>query len=138
MVNRDVWIHLVNFGLVIFIWTIQLVVYPSFKYFSADSLLKWHSVYTSAVTVIVMPLMVTQIALHGWRLYNHFSAAHGLMMLLVISTWAVTFVVFVPLHNKIALNQDLVQTLSHLISYNWMRTILWSMIFLVGLFIAQK
>ena len=133
MLSRDIWIQLVDFGLVVFIWTIQLVVYPSFRYFPADSILKWHGVYTGAVSIIVMPLMITQVVLHGWRLYANFSFANLCLLILVASTWIVTFVVFVPLHNKISLNQELAQNVANLASYNWMRTTLWSLIFLGGL-----
>ena len=100
MLSRDIWIHLINFGLFVFIWTIQLVVYPSFRYFPAESLLKWHGIYTGAVTVIVMPLMIAQVALHGLRLFDGFSSWNLCSFLLVASTWVVTFILFVPLHNN--------------------------------------
>ena len=124
---------MIDFGLLVFIWTIQLVVYPSFRYFPADCLLKWHKTYTGAVSIIVMPLMVTQVFLHGWHVYVNTAWSNWLILSLVVGTWLVTFIVFVPLHNKISLNQDIVQTLANLVSYNWIRTVLWSLIFLLGL-----
>ena len=138
MLNREACIQLIDFGLVVFIWTIQLVVYPSFRYFPSDYLLKWHEVYTGAVSIIVMPLMVTQVVLHGWRLYNEFSLVSLLIFILVVSTWLVTFIFFVPLHNKISSGQELKQSLANLVSYNWGRTVLWSLIFLAGLLTARK
>ena len=132
------WIQLVDFGLVVFIWTIQLVVYPSFKYFPSDSLLKWHGIYTGAVSIIVMPLMITQVVLHGWLLYDTLSPSNSLTLILVVSTWAVTFAVFVPLHDKISSNQELTQSLANLVSYNWLRTALWSLIFIVGMLTVRK
>ena len=138
MLNRELWIQLVDFGLLVFIWTIQLVVYPSFRYFPADSLLKWHGTYTSAVSIIVMPLMITQLTLHAWRVYDSFSHGNLLLLLLVIGTWAVTFVIFVPLHNKISLGHELTESLANLVLYNWIRTALWGLIFLIGLFIRHE
>lgn len=138
MLNSEVWIQLVDFGLVVFIWTIQLVVYPSFRYFPSECLLKWHGVYTGAVSIIVMPLMVTQVVLHGWRINNEFSLFSLLIFILVVSTWLVTFIIFVPLHNKISSDQKLTQSLANLVSYNWIRTFLWSLIFLAGVLTAQK
>lgn len=138
MLNRHLWIQLIDFGLFVFIWTIQLVVYPSFKYFSANSLLKWHEVYTGAVSIIVMPLMITQVALHILRTYDSFSLINLLILILVMSTWAVTFIVFVPLHNKVSSGQELVQVLANLVAYNWIRTVLWSLIFFAGLFTVRK
>ena len=138
MLDRNLWIQLVDFGLVVFIWTIQLIVYPSFRYFPSNSLLKWHEVYTCAVSVIVMPLMIAQVVLHGWRMYTYFSLVHLLTLLLVLSTWGVTFVVFVPLHSKISLNKELVQSLAKLVTYNWIRTVLWVLIFFIGLLSAAR
>ena len=138
MLNRELWIQLVDFGLFVFIWNIQLVVYPSFRYFSTDSLLKWHETYTGAVSTIVMPLMITQLTLHAWRVYDSFSLSNLLLLLLAMSTWAVTFVIFVPLHNKISLGYELKENLVSLVSYNWIRTALWSLIFLIGLFIRHE
>ena len=138
MLNRELWIQLIDFGLLVFIWTIQLVVYPGFRYFSADSLLKWHGNYTNAVSMIVMPLMIGQVALHSWRLYDSAAPVNFLTLLLVLGTWAVTFVIFVPLHNRISLNQELTLTLTNLVAYNWIRTALWSSIFLVGLLTTRQ
>lgn len=136
--NSVFWVSLIDFGLMVFIWTIQLVVYPSFKYYPSGSLLKWHSVYTTAVSIIVLPLMVSQIVLHGWRLWDNYSTVNLLKGLLVLSTWLVTFAIFVPLHSKIALNRELPETLSRLVAYNWIRTGLWSAIFIVELLVISE
>lgn len=138
MLNKETWMQLVDFGLLVFIWTIQLVAYPSFRYFPVESLLKWHKNYTRAVSIIVMPLMISQVLLHGWLVFEDATLLNWLTLILVISTWLVTFIVFVPLHSKISINQELSQSLEYLISYNWIRTILWSLIFFVGLFTVQK
>lgn len=138
MLNRELWIQLVDFGLFVFIWTIQLVVYPSFRYYSSDSLLKWHSTYTTTVSIIVLPLMLSQITLHCWRLWSDFSPINLLKVLLVASTWLVTFAIFVPLHNKIALNREIAETLSRLVAYNWIRTGLWSAIFALEMLTVRK
>ncbi len=122
-------IPLIDFGLVVLIWMVQLVVYPSFKYYPASDLLNWHRAYTAGITVIVLPLMLAQILLHAWRLYRDVSLHNGWLMFLVISTWVVTFTIFVPLHHKIAVNQALPSTLEKLVAYNWSRTVIWSVIF---------
>ena len=124
------WLHLIDFGLLVLIWAVQLLVYPSFKYLSSSALLQWHRTYTPAITVIVMPLMVSQVVLHVLRLYGDFSWVHGLLMLMVLSTWITTFIIFVPLHNTISCNEASPETLDKLITYNWVRTVLWTVIFL--------
>jgi len=127
------WIPLTDFGLVVLIWIVQLVVYPSFKYYSSSDLLKWHPIYTSRMTVVVLPLMLSQLLLHAWRLYHEVSVNHAFLMLCVLSTWLPTFIAFVPLHHQITANQDLSATLSKLVAYNWIRTVIWSVIFVWGL-----
>ena len=49
---------LVDAGFIVLIWAVQLVIYPSFKFYSNANLLKWHRLYTKRVTVIVLPLML--------------------------------------------------------------------------------
>ena len=131
--NSMHWISLIDFGLVVLIWMVQLVVYPSLKYYPAGDLLRWHRVYTANMTVVVLPLMLAQLILHAWRAYSEASLNHGWILLLVISTWLLTFAVFVPLHGKIAANRELASTLSRLVAYNWIRTVIWSLIFVCGL-----
>lgn len=131
-------IKLIDFGLVVLIWLVQLVVYPSFKYYQPDDLLRWHSHYTSAITVIVLPLMFGQLILHALNVYNGFSLLSMLIFTLVLGTWLVTFVWAVPLHNRITGQNDLASAVSTLISINWIRTILWTLVFLLGFIDFQK
>ena len=124
------WILLVDFGLLVLIWMIQLVVYPSFKYFSSTALLQWHRHYTARITVVVMPLMIAQVVLHAYRCYADFTLSNAWLLLLVISTWITTVTIFVPLHNQITAADALPATLTKLVNYNWIRTATWSVIFL--------
>ena len=58
---------LLDFGLCILIWMVQLIVYPSFLFFSDNNLFTWHKTYTKAIALIVMPLMLGQLR------YSHIS-----------------------------------------------------------------
>ena len=113
------------------IWLVQLVVYPSFKYLTADALLQWHRAYSKGITVVVMPLMVTQLGLHGWRCVRDSSLTQVWLLLLVVGTWVATAAIFVPLHRKIGANQAGSATLARLVAFNWLRTALWSAIFVI-------
>ncbi|MEO9870705.1 hypothetical protein [Ekhidna sp.] len=127
-------IRLIDFGLVILIWMTQLVVYPSFTYFSSENLFTWHQKYTTVISIIVMPLMIGQVALHSYQLYQGFSGLRLLAFVLIILAWANTFLVAVPLHNKINANVDIIDAANSLVKINWYRTVLWSGVFLVGLY----
>jgi hypothetical protein len=128
------WIYIIDFGLVVLIWMVQLVVYPSFKYFLLSELLNWHRSYTSGITLVVLPLMLAQVILHTVRLYDDLTLINGWMLMLVLSTWVITFTIFVPLHHKITSNQDVTSSLVKLVKYNWLRTMVWSLIFLCDLY----
>ena len=76
--------------------------------------------------------MVSQVVLHLLRLYGDFSWVDALLILMVLSTWISTFIIFVPLHHIINSNDASPKTLDKLIAYNWVRTALWTVIFLAG------
>ena len=125
---------LVDFGLVILIWMTQLVVYPSFTYFPSDSLLKWHEKYTTSISVIVMPLMLAQIGVHGYLLLATFSWTGAAAFGLVLLAWINTFLFAVPQHNRIANQDEVVGSAKNLVRINWYRTVIWSVVFLLSLY----
>jgi hypothetical protein len=124
---------IVDFGLVILIWMTQLIIYPSFKYYDELQLVNWHQKYTLAISFIVMPLMLMQVVLHGYQLYTAFNWLTVLAVLLIILTWLNTFAVAVPLHNQITTNTNPLTAAEKLVNINWYRTIMWSLVFLIGL-----
>ena len=121
---------LFDFGLVILIWIVQLMIYPSFRYYSENQLLQWHQKYTVAISLIVIPLMFGQLItalLQVIEERNFFTIGSLILIALV---WVSTFTQFVPIHNSIAsgiVNENL---LKELVTKNWIRTILWSLIFI--------
>ena len=125
------WKAIVDFGLVVLIWMTQLVVYPSFTYFSENDLVSWHTRYTTAVSIVVMPLMMSQVALHGLGLVQDFAWIKVGAAVLIGLAWVNTFFYAVPLHNQIAAQQDVALASKGLVSVNWIRTVLWSLVFLL-------
>ncbi len=125
------WTLLVDFGLVILIWMTQLIVYPGFTHMSPEDLVAWHPSYTTAISVIVMPLMLAQVGLHGWDLLNSFSWIKLLTALLIAICWANTFFQAVPLHNQIGAGRSIMEAAEGLVKVNWYRTILWSIVFVI-------
>ncbi|CCH52135.1 hypothetical protein BN8_01109 [Fibrisoma limi BUZ 3] len=123
----------VDFGLVVLIWLVQLIIYPSFRYMSPEQLAVWHPKYTNLITVIVGPLMLAQVGLVGWELFTRFSWLALISAVLVGLTWVLTVFQAIPLHNQIAAGINLSDTIERLISANWLRTVIWTVIFLLGL-----
>jgi hypothetical protein len=119
-------------GLLVLIWLVQLVVYPSYTYYTQDNFKRWHDQYTKRVTIIVMPLMLGQLIVIGMQLWtdaNWFNLLSGLIVFLL---WCATFLKFVPLHNRITNGDFNQETLHDLIRCNWGRTVLWSVLFLIS------
>ena len=120
---------LLNFGLVVLIWMVQLLIYPSFKYFSPTALLKWHKRYTFYMALIVIPLMLGQFLVYAIDLYLEYSIFNVFGMIVVITLWLSTFLQFVPLHQNISNDSFSENTLKLLVSRNWIRVVLWSGLF---------
>lgn len=120
---------LIDFGLVILIWMVQLLIYPSFKYFSPAALLKWHSRYTFNMALIVIPLMFGQLIIYTIQVFQSPSLFSIFGILVVLASWISTFLLFVPLHQKIINDSFSEKTLKSLVSRNWLRVALWSGLF---------
>ena len=123
-------------GLLVLIWLVQLVIYPSFIMFQSNKLKQWHSIYTQRVTLVVLPLMTVQLGTaiaQVWEVANWYTL---LSMIGVISIWVLTFLVFVPLHRKIDVcdTYKLKNVCFKLVYYNWTRTLLWSLLFIMTVY----
>lgn len=126
--------QIIDFGLVVLIWITQLVIYPGFQYYDPKSLLRWHGKYTSAISIIVMPLMLGQLILHTYWIWLDLSFIRLISLVLIGLAWINTFLFAVPLHNKISKNDDVVHSVKKLIQINWYRTFFWSIVFVLGFF----
>lgn len=124
---------IVDFGLLILIWIVQTIIYPSFTYYSQDRLIEWHKRYTPAIAKIVGPLMIVQLGIAVYQIINNATLFSIVYLLLVLSIWALTFFIFVPLHGNIS-KERFRESIPHtLVSKNWSRTLLWTLIFILSL-----
>ncbi len=124
-------LNIVNFGLLILVWMVQLIVYPSMTHMSEKALLEWHSKYTFRVSLLVIPLMFGQLGLLIYYLKMSFSYSLAIALFLVFGAWLNTFLQAVPLHNKIAANTTVNIAAHSLVKVNWIRTILWTIVFIL-------
>ncbi len=123
----------IDFGLVVLIWLVQLIIYPGFAYYSADELAVWHPKYSNLITLVVGPLMLMQVLTTGGSLFSQFSWLTVLVALLVGVIWWSTAFQAIPLHNRIDAGLELPQTIARLVRVNWLRTVLWTVIFGIDL-----
>jgi len=122
-----------DFGMVVLLWLVQLVIYPSFLTTATASLVDWHRSYTFRVSFVIMPLMLLQLGTVGWMAFRRGTTADWLSLALVLGCWLLTFAVSVPLHRRIDRGEGGRATLRRLILTNWPRTGLWTVVFLLGL-----
>lgn len=130
----------VSASLCVLIWMVQLLIYPSFKYFEALGLAAWHRIYTRNMTYIVAPLMILQglLAFYSLLFLQQELLLNSLVALLVVACWITTFMIFIPLHVQIDRAPQVVATSIQLTSRNWIRVVLWSLILCTDLIIFLK
>lgn len=123
----------VNVGLFVLIWMVQLVVYPSFSYFTEANIKKWHPIYTTSITYIVFPLMLTELLVYIFLVYQSPSVTSIISLVLVLSTWLITIFMAVPLHHKIDTQVNSMEARKQLVQINWLRTLVWTLILIISL-----
>lgn len=125
---------MVDFGLIVLIWIVQLIIYPSFRYTQAGAFKQWHAKYTLRITVIVAPLMIAQVTILAFHIYTAPHWADYVSAFFVVLIWTSTFLQAVPIHNILGSEEAMsngrfTQHIEHLIAVNWVRTILWTLVF---------
>ncbi|MGC6456256.1 MAG: hypothetical protein ACON39_02840 [Coraliomargaritaceae bacterium] len=123
---------IIDGGLVVLIWMVQRIVYPSFLEIREDRLQVWHARYMPAIGSIVGPLMLLQVAVILLQVVRLGRGVDLVSAILVLAIWVSTAVFSVPCHRKIEHGQGDPEVLRRLVVTNWPRTILWSAVFLVG------
>ena len=122
---------LVNFGLFVFIWTVQIIIYPSFFEVDEKRFAAWHDRYMTQVSFLAAPLMITQVLILGWLLIQSIPDPSLLAQsILVLFVWIVTVFVSIPCHRVLAVKKDGPQ-IARLVSSNWLRTAAWSLVALL-------
>lgn len=120
-------LHLaVTWALVGVIWVVQLVLYPAFARVPAAAFPEYHAHHTRAITWVVAPLMLLEVATAAWLLARGFRAPWFLSSLLPLAVnWASTAFVQVPLHGRLARAFD-AEAHRRLVGTNWVRTAAWT------------
>lgn len=125
---------ILDFGLVVLIWMVQLVVYPGLCHYKKTDLGVWHKIYTNRITVIVGPIMIAQLGIAIWQFWNVKNLYTSGSLAIILLIWILTFLVFVPLHNSIDPEKSCEEITSALVIKNWWRTGLWTCLFLWSVF----
>jgi hypothetical protein len=125
--------HLFDFGMMVILWLVQLIIYPSFLHVEKSSLVQWHQRYTKRVSYIIIPTMIGQMGLVIHATFMQMNLRNLFALMLIAFCWLLTFTVSVPLHRTIEQGEGDDTILHRLVRTNWPRTILWTLAFVVGL-----
>ena len=123
---------LLDFGLCILIWMVQLIVYPSFLFFSDNNLFTWHKTYTKAIALIVIPLMLGQLGIVIFQVFLAQNTFTLISIVLVVFLWGITLLKFAPMHQQISEGKTHLQLQKKLVQMNWIRTIIWTILFVMS------
>jgi len=123
---------LLDFGLCILIWMVQLIVYPSFAFYNNTQLLTWHKTYTKAIALIVIPLMLGQLGIAIYQVFLVQNSYTLVSIVLVVFLWGITLLKFAPMHQQISEGNTQIQLLKTLVQTNWIRTIIWTLLFVLS------
>ncbi len=121
-------VHLiVTSAIVGVIWMVQLVHYPSFLYVDKNKYKLFQEFHMSRIGFIVVPLMAVELITGALLLiiYKLSSIYFFSSMLLLVGIWFLTAIVFTRIHSKL-LNGYSEKLIHDLVSFNWIRTIMWT------------
>ncbi|MAF78956.1 MAG: hypothetical protein CME63_16180 [Halobacteriovoraceae bacterium] len=117
------------------IWVIQIVHYPSFRFAKLGPFRDFTSFHVKAISSIVIPLMTIELLSGSFLAYKSPRPLILLNFTLILLTWLSTFILSVPLHNKLSQDFDL-KNIEKLVLTNWPRTLMWTIrsVILISLF----
>lgn len=122
------WLQLaLAFYLTGLIWVVQLILYPAFSRIAADQFVEFHQLHSQRITWIVAPPMVLEMVIAGVWLAMAPNALTVVNLASVVSLWAFTFFVSVPLHQRLIMNPKDHEAMAALVITNWPRTVVWTL-----------
>lgn len=105
------------------ILVIQVIHYPIFSQIDSAMFKAFHSKHSFALGLIAGPIMCLELVSAIWISKNG-NPWLALNAVLVAALWLITFLISVPLHNRLALGFD-EEAWNRLLKTNWMRTFIW-------------
>ena len=117
------------------IWLIQLNHYPAFCYIDNKLFKSFMVLHIRGIMFFVFPMMVIEICTGTYLLMTGFSSTLFLSaMINLYLIWLSTALIFSGYHSKLKNNKD-DKIINNLVKYNWLRTIGWSIRFILLLMI---
>jgi hypothetical protein len=117
---------IVDSGLFVLIWLVQLVLYPSFRFIEKDNFRLWHNRYCALMGLVAAPLMLIQVAIEALMLEQEIRWPRILGIGVI---WVVTFSLSESCHQRLHHDGRNMAAILWLIRTNWIRTIICTLLF---------
>ena len=123
------------------IWFVQVVHYPMMADVDQASFVNYERIHRSRTTMVVMPLMLTELAtailllLYSSSGNSRWLAIAGLVLVVVI--WLTTFLLSVPMHERLSQGFD-AEAHRRLVNTNWIRTWGWSLRGVIAILLSRS
>ena len=124
----------IDFGMLILIWMVQIIVYPTFHKVVKEDFVTWHRNYCNAIGFFVLPVMVCQLMEASSACFFTAENLAWVKLLAVLGGWAITFLISAPCHRNLQEGKDTL-VIERLVRTNWWRTVLWTIVFVVSVVI---
>ncbi len=129
---------LIDTAIVILIWLVQFIIYPTYHHIEKNDFSQWHYNYMQSISYFVMPLMLAQGLIIIYQFFQRPSYWVYASALGILIAWLSTFIYSVPCHS--VLQQDGYDEIitDRLILTNWIRTISWTFVLIFGIISYRK
>lgn len=123
------------------IWFVQIVHYRVFNFVEEKIFPEFSLFHSSSTTYVVLVPMIIELLTSFMLIYlSPGNIPYSILLggfFIVVLIWIITFLLLVPLHNKLNNRKDTYQ-ISKLTRFNWFRTILWTVRGVIILIILIK
>ena len=122
----------IDLSMFVLIWLVQIIIYPVFLYITEDQFQVWHKIYCKRISYFVLPLMIAQVFESSAACFFVGSPLEWIKLGFVLSAWIFTFLISAPCHQKLTKYGKVEREISKLISTNWYRTWIWSVVLIIS------
>ncbi len=126
--------NLFDLGIVFVVWLAQVIMYPSLAHIERNIFVSWHRKYSTRIAFFVIPLPCGQAVIVGIMMYLVGGFLTTLSAAIIVLCWASTFGLSVPCHAKLQRSGKDLSVIRRLVWTNLVRTILWTIVFMIGLY----
>ncbi|MEE3234694.1 MAG: hypothetical protein VX294_11055 [Candidatus Latescibacterota bacterium] len=123
------------------IWFVQVVHYPLLGSVDANSFIEYQKQHVRRTGNLVGPLMmieiVASISLAVGNICDSITYLIWLNLGILLFIWFSTFLIQIPLHNKLLLGFDK-EVHRRLVQGNWLRTLAWTVKMILSLILIKK